>query len=179
MNRGVGEVRQPPGVVGVAVGENDVCHVLNPESEPFDLSNRRPPFLELEPCCVDGGLTDSFERVGDVLQSNPRVDERKAAVAFEQQTVASGLRAGRCVENAAVIRVMLRGRVSNNHASHVKFVSHNNLNSVSNKKSNATSANSVITVTKEISVINGIREINNGIIIRIETKNPAQQPPCL
>lgn len=102
MNGGGRKVRQAADVVGVAVGENDVLYVLGLKPEPLDLSDRCQSFLELEPRRGDGGLPDPIERKSEVVQTDPRVEERKAVVVFKQQAMARSLRIGRGMENAAV-----------------------------------------------------------------------------
>lgn len=89
-------------MVRVAVRKNNVGHILDSEAKLFDLPCGRQSLMELEAGRVNGGLADPFERAGDVVQADARVDECKAAIAFEEQAVTGGLRVGRRVEKSAV-----------------------------------------------------------------------------
>ncbi len=99
---GAGKVGQPPGVIGVAMREDDVGHVLSPKAEPFDAPDGCQLLPELESGRIDGGLSDPLQWVSDVLQADAGIDDRQPAPLFKQQAVTGRLWIRWGVEKSAV-----------------------------------------------------------------------------
>lgn len=83
-----GEVRDPPDVVGIEVGEHDVAHVLAPETEALDLAGGGLLGVEERPHGQTEGAHPA-RGLGDVPQAVPGVDEDQAPpVRLDQQHMA-------------------------------------------------------------------------------------------
>jgi hypothetical protein len=116
VNRCRRKIGQSTGVIRIAVREDNVPHIRRAETQPLDLPDGRERLVKLKPCRFDGGLTDPLEWMGDVVQPDTRVDERKAVVTFEQQAVAGRFRIRGRVEDAAI-------QVVNSHGTDVDLIS--------------------------------------------------------
>jgi len=73
----IGEVGEATGMVGIAVSQDDVPNVPRREAESFNTSNGGIRFVELETSHVDKRLSKSFNRVTNVLKSDPRINQSK------------------------------------------------------------------------------------------------------
>jgi hypothetical protein len=82
--RRIGEIGEPPGVVGVAVGQHDVLHVGRVEAEGLDAPDRRVGFVELETDQFDQRPADPLFRIPAVQQTDPRINQRQPGLVFEQ-----------------------------------------------------------------------------------------------
>jgi hypothetical protein len=84
VDHGVREVGQSPGVVGVAVRQDDVPHVAGPEAEGFDPADGGVGFVELEAGHLDERSAQPPVRVPHVEQADAGIDQGEAAVVVQQ-----------------------------------------------------------------------------------------------
>lgn len=77
---GIRKVSEAPGMVGVAMRQNDVPHVFSRKPKSLDPANGSVRFVELKARQVDELLPQAFDRVADILEAD--------ACIYESQTLA-------------------------------------------------------------------------------------------
>lgn len=67
VNHSTWKVGKTTGMIGIAVGQNDVSNVVRIESKRLDAANGCVEFVELEARHLDKRLSQSLNRVANVL----------------------------------------------------------------------------------------------------------------
>lgn len=87
MNSGIGEVGQSSGVIGIAVCQHDVMHIIRRPSQRLHSANCGVGLIELKSRDVDQLLPETFDRIVYVEQSDSAINQHEAVIDFEQQTM--------------------------------------------------------------------------------------------
>lgn len=109
---GIREVGEATGVVRVAVGQDDVPHVVWGKPESFDPADGGVRLVEPKPGHVDERLPQPFGRVPHVPKADPGIDQCEPLPVLQQQAVANHRRVRRDHERPAVDVVNRRHRFS-------------------------------------------------------------------
>ncbi len=87
MHRRVRKVSESARVIGIAMREHDVAHLLGPKAKALNSPDSGIRFVELKPRHVDQLLPQPFHRILYIQQANACINQGQATLILQQETM--------------------------------------------------------------------------------------------